>query len=40
MESFKGVTSLSFCFNDGYFKPKDAKRFLEDMAELMLVFAD
>ncbi|KAB5566840.1 15-O-acetyltransferase Tri3-domain-containing protein [Coniochaeta sp. 2T2.1] len=40
MESFKGATSLSFCFNDGYFRPEDAKRFLEDMAGFMLAFAD
>lgn len=39
MESWKGATSLSFCFNDGYFKPEDAARFLKDIAGFMLAFA-
>ncbi|OIW25261.1 15-O-acetyltransferase Tri3 [Coniochaeta ligniaria NRRL 30616] len=40
MESWKGATSLSFCFNDGYFKSEDAARFLKDMAGFMLTFAE
>lgn len=36
MESWKGSTSLSFCFNDGYFKPEDAASFLRDIAGFML----
>jgi hypothetical protein len=40
MESWRGATSLSFCFNDGYFKSEDAARFLQDIAGFMLAFAD
>jgi hypothetical protein len=40
MESWMGSTSLSFCFNDGTFKPEDAAKFLEDVAGFMLAFAE
>jgi hypothetical protein len=40
MESWKGSTSLSFCFNDGHFKPEDEASFLRDIAGFMLAFAD
>jgi hypothetical protein len=40
MDSWKGVTSLSFCFNDGYYSPEAAGAFLRDMAGFMLAFAE
>ncbi|KAI1880213.1 hypothetical protein JX265_001834 [Neoarthrinium moseri] len=38
MESFKGVTSLSICFNDGRLNVTLAKEFLKSVAEFMLKF--
>ncbi|KAJ7498049.1 15-O-acetyltransferase Tri3-domain-containing protein [Mycena galericulata] len=39
MEGWKGATMLGFCFNDGSFAAEDARAFLEEMAGLMLMFA-
>ena len=39
MDSFKGATTLSITFNDGYISTENAVAFLDYIADFMLVFA-